>query len=321
MSSVEPRGNCASGPRVRSPAPRPASPPMPAPMPAPLAPAAIAPMPAPVTVVVATVPTSFPLPPGPVTFPSGSIVSLPPESALRVAAGTVTLSFAPMRLSVTGRAAGATGGAADACGPSGCCAKAKLDEPSTKRGRTKSERVRFTAIPPCCHAMRPAQLRMPVVYAGSAYQRANPFKRWHLTTRFVRSTLMAVAGGRHGEIGARLRDAIAAGGRSRRSEGRHSSAEERAHGPRHHALDCGQQGGNRVDLPSVDRSLLRYVSGDLEGCVSAIPEIFRVHARIAQCVGDEHRRLSGQLKTFAALIASHQVIQAHHVRSGLGKFL
>src|SRR5216683_1943337 len=111
-------------------------------------------------------------------------------TATRVPAGTVTLSFAPMRLSVTGRAAGATGGAADACGPSGCCAKAKLDEPSTKRGRTKSERVRFTAIPPCCHAMRPAQLRMPVVYAGSAYQRANPFKRWHLTTRFVRSTLM-----------------------------------------------------------------------------------------------------------------------------------
>src|SRR5689334_6207478 len=66
--------------------------------------------------------------------------------------------------------------------------------------------------PPCCHAMRLAQLRMPVVYAGSAYQRANPFNCWHLTARFVQSTLMAVAGGRHGETGARLRDAIAAGG-------------------------------------------------------------------------------------------------------------
>ncbi|PYU06669.1 MAG: hypothetical protein DMG34_05575 [Acidobacteria bacterium] len=76
---------------MSSTAPNPASPPMPAPMPAPLPPPAIAPIPAPVTVVVATVPTSFPFPPEPETFPSGSVVSLPPVSALRGAASKSTV--------------------------------------------------------------------------------------------------------------------------------------------------------------------------------------------------------------------------------------
>src|SRR5260370_9048301 len=119
---------------------------------------------------------------------------------------------------------------------------------------------------------RLGRLRMPVVYACSAHERANPFNCWHLTDRIAQSTVVAVAGGRHGETGARLRDAIAAGGRPRRSEGRHSSAEERAHGPRDDALDCGQQGGNRVDLSAVDRSLLRYVSGDLNDAFQRFPK-------------------------------------------------
>src|SRR6266851_6158768 len=67
-------------------------------------------------------------------------------TATRVPAGTITLSFAPTRLTRAGRAAGAIGAGADVCGPSGSCAKAKLDEASTKSGRAKSEGVRFTTI-------------------------------------------------------------------------------------------------------------------------------------------------------------------------------
>src|SRR6267154_2352953 len=85
---VEPRGSSASGPRVSRTAARPAAAPIPAPMPAPLGVrVAIAPMPAPVAVVDTTVPTFWPLLPPPVTLPSESMVSLPPESALRGALG------------------------------------------------------------------------------------------------------------------------------------------------------------------------------------------------------------------------------------------
>src|SRR6516225_6512358 len=86
MSIVEPRGSSASGPRVRRTAARPATAPIPAPIPAPLPSPAMAPMPAPAAVVLTTVPTSFPLSLPPVTLPSESMVSLPPESALRGAA-------------------------------------------------------------------------------------------------------------------------------------------------------------------------------------------------------------------------------------------
>ena len=69
----------------------PAAAPIPAPMPSPFTPWAIAPIPAPAAVVCATVPTSFPFPPPPVTLPSESMVSLPPESALRGAAFKLTV--------------------------------------------------------------------------------------------------------------------------------------------------------------------------------------------------------------------------------------
>src|SRR5260221_8829975 len=75
-------------------------------------------------------------------------------TATRVPAGTVILSLVPSRLATAGRVSGATGGGADACGPSGCCAKVSPDEAKTKTRRTKSLRVRFTSIPPCCHPMQ-----------------------------------------------------------------------------------------------------------------------------------------------------------------------
>src|SRR6266481_5740736 len=66
--------------------------PIPAPMPAPLGVrVAMAPIPAPAVVVSTTVPTFLPLLPPPVTLPSESMVSLPPESALRGAARRSTV--------------------------------------------------------------------------------------------------------------------------------------------------------------------------------------------------------------------------------------
>src|SRR5216683_6150343 len=95
-------------------------------------------------------------------------------TATRVPAGTITLSFPLTRLTKAGRAAGAIGAGADVCGPSGSCAKAKLDEERTNSGRAKSECVRFTAILHAVMRCRLASLRMPVVYACSAHERANP---------------------------------------------------------------------------------------------------------------------------------------------------
>src|SRR5260370_36641893 len=40
-------------------------------------------------------------------------------------------------------------------------------------------------------------------------------------------------------------------------------------------------------------------------------------AGIAKTITDEARRLAGQFEALAALVASHQVIQPHHVRTGL----
>src|SRR6202022_2916129 len=66
-------------------------------------------------------------------------------TATRVPAGTVILSLVPMRLSTAGRGSGATGGGANVCGPSDCCAKAKPDETKTNTMcRVEIENVRFT---------------------------------------------------------------------------------------------------------------------------------------------------------------------------------
>src|SRR5580700_4200123 len=75
--------------------------------------------------------------------------------------------------------------------------------------------------------------------------------------------------------------------------------------------------------PTGSAGLSRASTGILpaSGCSSLpVPEIFRIRVGIPQRVGDEHSRLTSQLETLAALVASDQVIQAHHVRSSLGKF-
>src|SRR5262249_16392762 len=50
-----------------------------------------------------------------------------------------------------------------------------------------------------------------------------------------------------------------------------------------------------------------------------VSEILWVRVRVAQVVVDQYRGLSGQFKTLAAFVASHQVVQANHVGRGLGK--
>src|SRR5882757_576268 len=67
-------------------------------------------------------------------------------TATRVPAGTVILSLGPARLSTAGRTSGPTGAGADVCGPSGCCAKAELDETTiSKICEARIASVRFTA--------------------------------------------------------------------------------------------------------------------------------------------------------------------------------
>src|SRR6266849_8592347 len=68
----------------------------------------------------------------------------------------------------------------------------------------------------------------------------------------------------HGEIGAHLWDAIAARGRPRRGERCERGSEEWARRAGDHAPDRGQQRRDRIDISSVDRSLFRHVSGNLE---------------------------------------------------------
>jgi len=53
--------------------------------------------------------------------------------------------------------------------------------------------------------------------------------------------------------------------------------------------------------------------------ISAVSEVFRIGVGIAEIIIDENRRLAGQFETFPALVASHQIIQPHHVGTGLGE--
>ena len=52
---------------------------------------------------------------------------------------------------------------------------------------------------------------------------------------------------------------------------------------------------------------------------SAIAEIFRVGVGIAKIIVDENGGLAGQFEALAALVAGYQVIQPHHVGTGLGE--
>src|SRR5258708_32557380 len=54
--------------------------------------------------------------------------------------------------------------------------------------------------------------------------------------------------------------------------------------------------------------------------LSAIAEVFRVGIGIAEIMVDENGRLAGQFETLPALVASHQIVQPHHVGTGLRKF-
>src|SRR6266849_3149036 len=53
--------------------------------------------------------------------------------------------------------------------------------------------------------------------------------------------------------------------------------------------------------------------------LSAIAEILRVGVGITQIVVDQNRGLTGQFKSFAALVAGYQIVQPDHVGSGLRK--
>lgn len=55
------------------------------------------------------------------------------------------------------------------------------------------------------------------------------------------------------------------------------------------------------------------------GKESAIAEIFGVGVGIAEIIVDQHGGLPGQLKTFAAFVARHQIVEPHHERSSFGK--
>src|SRR5439155_18124615 len=58
-----------------------------------------------------------------------------------------------------------------------------------------------------------------------------------------------------------------------------------------------------------------------EHASAAIAEAFGVGVGVAQRIRDQHSRLARQLKTLPALIARHQVIQTHHIRSSLRESL
>ena len=53
--------------------------------------------------------------------------------------------------------------------------------------------------------------------------------------------------------------------------------------------------------------------------ISAIAEVFRIGVGVAEIIADKNRRLAGQFETLPALVASHQVIQPHHVGTSLRK--
>lgn len=52
---------------------------------------------------------------------------------------------------------------------------------------------------------------------------------------------------------------------------------------------------------------------------SAVPEILGIGVGISEIVVDQYRGLPGQLETFAALVASNQIIESHHVGSRFGE--
>src|SRR5437899_4578163 len=53
--------------------------------------------------------------------------------------------------------------------------------------------------------------------------------------------------------------------------------------------------------------------------LSPIAEVLRVGVGITQIVVDQNRGLTGQFKSFAALVARYQIVQPDHVGSGLRK--
>jgi hypothetical protein len=53
--------------------------------------------------------------------------------------------------------------------------------------------------------------------------------------------------------------------------------------------------------------------------LSTVAEVFRVGVGITEIVVDEHGGLAGQFETLAALVASHQVVQPHHIGRGFLK--
>src|SRR5216683_8406175 len=53
---------------------------------------------------------------------------------------------------------------------------------------------------------------------------------------------------------------------------------------------------------------------------STIAEVFRIGVGITQIIVDENGRLAGQFETLPTLVASHQIVQPHHVGTGLRKF-
>ncbi len=50
---------------------------------------------------------------------------------------------------------------------------------------------------------------------------------------------------------------------------------------------------------------------------SAVAEILRIGVGIAEIIADENRGLARQLEALAAFVAGDQVIQPHHIRTGL----
>src|SRR5215471_10831228 len=53
----------------------------------------------------------------------------------------------------------------------------------------------------------------------------------------------------------------------------------------------------------------------------AVAEVFGIRVAVAERIGDEHGGLASQLKTLAALKTRDQVVETHHVRTGLSKAL
>ena len=53
---------------------------------------------------------------------------------------------------------------------------------------------------------------------------------------------------------------------------------------------------------------------------SAVAEVFRVVVGIAEVIVDQNGGLAGELEAFTAFVAGGQIVEANHVRSGLGEF-